>query len=151
MTSPSLSFHLTQELKLNAPLEKVWDALTSNIHQWWAFHVGPKDSVISLDGQVGGHFIERWGDGEGELYGIVTYLKKHQKITLEGGLGMAGPGLSKYSYTLEADGDATTLLLTHDCHGHRDPEVEQHYTEGWATLFGNLKGWCEEGVAAQAE
>ncbi len=146
----NLSFHIEQKITLNAPKEKVWAALTTEIGSWWGFHVGPDDSDITLDGRIGGQFIERWGDGEGELYATVTYLKKGDKITLEGGMGMSGPGFSKFSYTLkETDEETTELVLNHYCHGLPNADVEPSFVAGWQELLGkNLPAWVHEGNKA---
>ena len=146
---PNLSFHIEQAITLNAPPERVWRALTQEVGKWWGFHIGPNDSDITLDARVGGHFIERWGDGEGELYATVTFLRAGTKITLEGGMGMSGPGYSKFSYTLEPTDTGTELRLAHYCHGLRSDEVEGNYREGWQTLLGkNLPAWIHEGTVA---
>ena len=145
------NFHIVQELQLAASPERVWKSLTAEVGQWWGFHVGPNDSSITLDARVGGQFIERWGDGEGELYATATYVKKGVKITLEGGMGMAGPGYSKFSFTLEPSGETDTkVVLNHYCHGYRSEETETSYTEGWNELLGtHLKAWVEEGKVAE--
>jgi len=148
-TQPNLSFHLEQSITLDAPPQRVWTAITAEVASWWGHHIGPSDSDISLEGRVGGQFIERWGDGEGELYATVTFVRKGQKITLEGGMGMSGPGYSKFSYTLEASGSGTKLLLTHFCHGLRDPDAEASFREGWNELLTkNLPAWVHEGRSA---
>ncbi|MFK8002142.1 MAG: metalloregulator ArsR/SmtB family transcription factor [Polyangiales bacterium] len=142
----NLSFHIVQEITYAAPKEKVWAAITGDIAKWWGFHIGPNDSDISLDGRVGGLFIERWGDGEGELYGTVTHLRKGKKITLEGGMGLRGPGVSKYSFELEDDDAGTKFTLNHYCHGTRDADTQESFREGWNELLTkNLKKWVEDG------
>jgi len=136
----NLSFHIEQEISLRA----------TKVGRWWGHHIGPKDSTITLDARVGGYFIERWGDGEGELYATVTFMRLGEKITMEGGMGMSGPGYSKFSYALTEDGDTTTLKLSHYCHGHRDPEVRASFAEGWKELLeGNFSAWVHEGKAAE--
>jgi len=145
----NLAFHIEQEITLRADKAKVWKALTHDIAKWWGHHIGPKDSDISLDARVGGHFIERWGDGEGELYATVTFMRVGTKITLEGGMAMSGPGYSKFSYTLEESDGVTKLMLNHYCHGHRDPDVQASFAEGWKELLeGNLTAWIHDGKAA---
>lgn len=139
-------FEIAQELVIEAPREKVWKALTTEIGKWWAFHIGEAGSQITLEARLGGAFAERWGDGEGALWGTVTYLKVGERLRLEGALGMSGPGVNKYTYDLEDCDRGTTLKLTHFGFGQRDDEVEKDYTEGWQTLLGKyLTGWLIEG------
>ena len=151
MNNTNQSFHIEQELTYDTPIEKVWCALTRDVGQWWAFHIGPDDSTITIDPHPGGHFIERWGDGEGELYATVTHLRVGQKITLEGPMGMKGPGYSKFSYTLESCGeDGTKVMFNHYCHGYREAEVEQRFSEGWQVLLETyLRAWLEQGKPAK--
>ncbi len=147
---PTFSFHIEQSITLNAPPQRVWRAITHEIESWWGFHIGPNDSKITLEPRVGGHFIERWGDGEGELYATVTFMRTGKKITLEGGMGLGGPGVSKFSYALEAKGEGTELQFNHYCHGAANADVEASFREGWAALLGeSLPAWVHEGKVAE--
>ncbi|MFT7580632.1 MAG: DNA-binding transcriptional ArsR family regulator/uncharacterized protein YndB with AHSA1 [Myxococcota bacterium] len=155
MTTPTATsavqatFHILQENDYAATPDAVWGALTRDIGKWWGFHIGPDDSAITMDAHVGGQFIERWGDGEGELYATITFLKKGAKITLEGGMGMSGPGYSKFSFSLAPVGEGTRLTLNHYCHGQQTDTVEASFAEGWRELLGkHLRAWLEDGKAA---
>ena len=142
-------FEIAQELTINAPRDKVWKALTTDIGKWWAFHIGTEGSEVSLDARLGGSFTERWGDGEGALWGIVTFLSVGEKLRLEGALGLAGPGTNKYTYELEDTEGGTLLKLTHYAYGIRDEdtEAESRFTEGWKLLLGKcLPAWLEHGT-----
>ena len=151
----NLAFHIEQEITLRADRARVYKALTTEIGKWWAYHVAPEGmaSELALEPVVGGQFVERWGDGEGEHWGTITRIERGKKIVLEGGLGMAGPGHSKYSYVLEdsADQKSTVLKLSHFCFGYRDPEVRQNYVQGWTELLEKyLVAWVEDGRDAEA-
>jgi uncharacterized protein YndB with AHSA1/START domain len=145
------SFTILQELTIKAPRERVWQALTRDIGQWWAFRVNKEEpSTISLEPQLGGRFMERWGDDEGALWGVVTFLRKPQRLRLNGQLGMNRPVNSQYEYELEDVGGSTLLRLTHRCYGEQDPNWEQAHRQGWGTLLNTyLKRFLEQGLTHQ--
>ena len=141
------SFDIQQEVTFDATTEKVWAALTTDIGKWWAFRVGEEGSSITLEPRLGGHFVERWGDGEGTIWGTVVDFRLGKQLRLKGGLGMDGAGINDYKYELEAKGDKTLLKLSHHGIGYRDPKSEQNYREGWTTLLEkHLIAWLDKGV-----
>ena len=141
------NFEIVQSVEIRVPREKVWKALTTDIGRWWAFHLADEPSEVSLQPRLGGHFVERWGDGEGALWGVVTYLKAGDRLRLEGALGMTGPGHNRYTYDLEQTDTGTKVTVTHYCYGFTEPETEQMYKTGWEELFNTyLKGYLEDGA-----
>ncbi len=137
--------------------KKVWAALTNDIGRWWAVRLGEEGSSISLDPRLGGHFEERWGDGEGIVWGCVIDLRRGKRLRLNGNLGMTGAGTNDFTYELEEKGKNTLLKLSHHGIGYRDPETEENYRKGWITLFNDyLTPWLVDGktsaeVKAEAE
>jgi DNA-binding transcriptional ArsR family regulator/uncharacterized protein YndB with AHSA1/START domain len=139
------SFQLAQDIVINAPRERVWEALTTNIDQWWAFRLGEEGSTMSLEPKVGGQFVERWGDDEGALWGIVMYVKRPQVLRLNGPLGITTPVNSVYSYELHERGEATLIKLTHHAFGEPGPKWEEAHARGWNELLGKyLKAFVEQ-------
>lgn len=141
-------FEIVQEVELACSTEQLWRALTDDIEKWWAFHVGEEGSTISLDGHLGGHFEERWGEGEGVSWGEVIDLRRGRRLRLRGTLSMTGPAINDFTYELEGKGQKTTLKLTHHGSGYLDVKAEGDYTQGWVDLLdGYLRAWVEEGKA----
>ena len=145
MSATFHSFEIHQEVILNASRDQVWAALTSEIGKWWAYRVGAEGSSISLDARLGGRFEERWGDGNGVIWGEVVDLRKGERLRLRGNLGMGGAGSNDYVYDLEEKDGKTLVKLAHHAVGYRDPESEQSYTEGWKGLFELLAAWVHDG------
>ena len=140
------SFDIAQEVQLQASSEKVWAALTTEIGKWWAYRVGEEGSTLHLSATLGGTFEERWGDGEGVLWGEVIDLRKGKRLRLKGCLGMTGAGCNDYMYELEARDGGTLLKLSHHGLGYRDPETEANYRQGWVGLLQKyLPAWLKEG------
>ena len=142
------SFHIAQEVTIEAPREAVWKALTGNIGQWWAFRLTDESAEMSLDARIGGIFMEHRGNGEGAIWGTVIYLKKAEILRLSGPLGMIGRAVnSVYCYELEDRAGNTLIKLTHSAFGDIDPEHGPDHEKGWRTLLDTyLKGYLEDGA-----
>ena len=153
VSPPITEFRVAQEVVIDAPREKVWEALTSEIDQWWSkrLHHTIGESSLSLEPRVGGSFIERWGDDEGALWGTVIFIRKPEMLRLSGPLGMIeAPVMSVYSYELQDHGDGTLLKLMHHACGPIKPEWHAGYSAGWTELLGShLKEYVEQGKTRQ--
>ncbi len=145
------AFDIQQEFTLKASKDAVWNALTKNMSQWWAYRVGEQGSVIHFDPKLGGKFEERWGDGEGVTWGEVVEIRFGNKLRLKGSCGMTGAGVGDWCYEIEGKGDTTLLRLSHHGYGYRDPETGNNYTGGWQGLLdGHLRAWLESGTVCEA-
>jgi DNA-binding transcriptional ArsR family regulator len=141
------SFEIELEVTIDAPREKVYEALTRDIDMWWAYRLGgERKSNLHVEPKFGGRFYEDWGNGEGAVWGTIYYIKSPEEIRVNGPLGMKGAVNSDYSYVLEAKGDSTVLKLSHHATGLLDPESEQSFRHGWQELLGQfLKDYVETG------
>ncbi len=152
-TPPITEFRIAQDVVIDAPREKVWEALTSEIDRWWSkrLHHTVGESTLSLEPRLGGSFIERWGDHEGALWGTVIFIKKPEMLRLSGPLGMIeAPVMSVYSYELQDHGDGTLLNLLHHACGPIKPQWHAGYSAGWTELLGShLKAYVEQGKTRQ--
>ncbi|WLD91775.1 metalloregulator ArsR/SmtB family transcription factor [Alkalihalobacillus sp. AL-G] len=139
-------FQIEQEVSIQAPKERVFQALTEEIDNWWAFRLSDKDSKLVFEPNMDGRFYEDWGDGHGAVWGTVLYIKENEEIRLNGLLGMKGAVNSHYTYKLEEHGSSTVLKLTHDAVGLLDPEWEEAHRHGWVELLEKrLKEYVEKG------
>jgi DNA-binding transcriptional ArsR family regulator/uncharacterized protein YndB with AHSA1/START domain len=140
------SFQIEQEIVIEASRPKVFESLTKDINQWWAYRLCGQDSILSFEPKVGGRFVEDAGNGNGALWGVVTYINAPEEICLNGLLGMRGAVNSSYTYKLEEKGSSTILKLSHRATGLLDPDWEQSHSEGWKELLGQfLKEYVEKG------
>ncbi|SFA87058.1 MULTISPECIES: SRPBCC domain-containing protein [unclassified Bacillus (in: firmicutes)] len=139
------SFQIEQEITIEASRETVYKALTAEIDKWWTFRLGENESKLSIDPKINGLFFEDWGNGEGAVWGTITYLKENEEIRLNGILGMKGAVNSYYSYRLETVGNATVLKLSHEAIGFLEPHWEEAHKHGWNELLQqNLKTYIEK-------
>ncbi|WP_240468714.1 SRPBCC domain-containing protein [Gracilibacillus sp. YIM 98692] len=139
-------FRIEQEVTIHAPREKVFQALTENVGDWWEFRLAPEgeDSTFTFDPTPGGQFTENWRENEGAVWGNVYYVNAPEEIRLHGHLGMYGAVNSAYTYRLIEKGDATTLQLSHTASGVIEEGWEEDHTKGWQHLLGtSLKEYVE--------
>ena len=64
---------VTVEVEIEATAEVVWQALTTDIGEWWPrdFCVGDVER-FHLEPKLGGRMYEDWGDGGGLIWAVVT-------------------------------------------------------------------------------
>ncbi|WP_134701994.1 metalloregulator ArsR/SmtB family transcription factor [Ammoniphilus sp. YIM 78166] len=142
------SFQIEQEVVINVPRERVFQALTDEINEWWAIRLGTPDSKFTFEPKINGLFYEDWGNGQGSVWGTVIYFKEHEEIRLNGLLGMQGAVNSNYIYKLEERGNSTLLKLSHQAAGLLEPHWEEAHQQGWNELLGkHLKAYLEDGLS----
>ena len=135
------SFQIEQEILIDAPRKVIFDSLTKDINEWWT--LGTKGvqekGTLYFEPKLGGHFYEDWGNGQGIIWGIVTYFKELEEIRLNGPIGeMKGAVNSNYSFKLEEKGSSTVLKLSHQVVGLLEPQWEQNHRNGWNKLLQEL-------------
>lgn len=143
MTIEMGSFHIEQKIQLAASPEQVFGALTKDIDKWWKHRMN--GGAVSLEARVGGQFIERWGDGEGAIWGTVQRINRPDLLRLAGPLGMDRPVSAVYEYRLAEEDGGTCLSLSHRVVGDLNPEWEAMYNEGWRILLDHLHDWVVDG------
>lgn len=138
----------TFEVRIEAPKQSVWDALTEGINAWWLpdFHMMGADSVVRFEARAGGQLIEERADGSGLLWYTVsmctpgTCLYMHSFTAPEWG----GPHTTLLKLALEEDSGATVLRVTDSLVGHVTDSTANTMQEGWTQLF-------SEGLKAHLE
>lgn len=139
---------IEQQITIDAPPAKVFEALTKRISAWWGapylIAQGARDLIV--EPKIGGRVYEDWGAGAGALWATVTGLKKNEHIEWTGRIGMGGAVVGVVAYNLEPKGKGTLLKLTHRAAGEVTPDTERNYGGGWQDLLGTrLRGFVERG------
>jgi uncharacterized protein YndB with AHSA1/START domain len=138
------SFHVEQEVLIEAPRARVWAALMDP-ESWWKHRFDGPPCRLVLEARPGGRFYQAWPGEEGAVFGHVTFLKSPEVIRLSGPLGMTTPVSSVYEWRLEDLGEATMLKLSHRVVGLLDEEYAQNHEQGWRVLWEGLKALAERG------
>jgi hypothetical protein len=99
-----------------------------------------------MEGHAGGRFYREWGEGNAELYGLVTVFKPGRHLRLVGSIGVAHAITSVVDFELEAEGEGARVRLTHRISGEVIDEEIADFAAGWEDELGSLKRWVETGV-----
>ena len=138
---------IAQTIRLSAPPERVFEALTKNVARWWSHvtydHNGRPD--LRIEPAAGGRFIEVQGTSE-RLYGIVTRIEPPSLLHLEGGMGMDGCIFGTIQFEITAGDQGSELRLSHTVMGVYDKAAVEMYRGGWRSLLEDgLKSYVENG------
>jgi DNA-binding transcriptional ArsR family regulator/uncharacterized protein YndB with AHSA1/START domain len=142
---------IESELRIGAPPERVFRALTEEQHEWYPYNYGgERVRTIVFEPRVGGGCYEDWGDGAGHFYGTVTHYDPPRAFTLRGGL--AGSTVLDNAFTLVAQPDGSTIVQhSMTAFGDlTDDEVHGIRVHGNLALFeDHLRAWVEQGIAVE--
>jgi DNA-binding transcriptional ArsR family regulator/uncharacterized protein YndB with AHSA1/START domain len=75
------------EVRLAAPRERVFEAITVRFGEWWPHRIHEGATVI-FEPRLGGRCYEEWGGGAGALYAEVTHLEPPSRLCLRGPWGL---------------------------------------------------------------
>lgn len=149
--SPAVGvLHIEQEVTIEAPPERVFDALTKDVSAWWGephMYDEARAKDIRLNPVLGGEFYEDWGGGEGATYATVTLVRRPERLRMSGAMGMSGAVAGIIDIQLTPHGRGTVVRLAHRAVGEVTDETRAGYSRGWAVLMQErLKGYVERGV-----
>ena len=138
------------EISIDAPIERVWQALTEETNAWWLpdFHMVGEGSTVTLDTQAGGGLVEHLEGGGSLLWYTVHWCQPQNYVLYLVGhtdADWGGPATSHLKLMLVPRGaDGCTLQVTDSRHGHVDEENVRSLQEGWTQLFRDgLKQFAE--------
>ena len=127
------------ERTYNAPIEKVWNALTDKDQmKKWYFDLAEFKSIVGFEFQ----FYGQGHKGEQYLHLCkVTQVIPGKKISYTWRYDKY-EGVSEVSFELFAEGDKTRLKLTHEgleTFPSNNPDfAKQSFSDGWTMLIGTL-------------
>lgn len=99
------------ELRFNAPAERVFAALIEETAEWFPHTYGGNRVVrLVTEPRAGGLFYEDWGDGRGHVYSLIQEWDPPHTYTTRAWLGL-GVSLDTET-TIEADGDECVLRVS---------------------------------------
>lgn len=137
VTTPTIELlHIELEIPLNFAPQIVFKALTQDIDVWWDKEYSTiKRGKVVLEAEPGKRFYEDWGNGNGAVVGIVTYIEKDKVLEIEGHLGMDKPAQGLLRFELVPQGTATLLKVTHRATGIIRSYAIHVFAQGWKNLF----------------
>jgi uncharacterized protein YndB with AHSA1/START domain len=147
---PGGAIQVELELRIESPLEEVWQALVHDAGSWWHkdFFVTKEPEAFVLEPRLGGKVYEDCGDGTGFVWFTVEGIQPPDYLYLVGHVRppYGGPCTSLVEVRLSAEADsATRLMISDTVHGYVSDKMATSLDEGWKLLFGNLKAFVERG------
>lgn len=142
----------TVEVAIDAPRERVWEALTSRASDWWHkdYYTGAAPRGFVFEAKLGGRVYEDWGEGEGAVWYTVVGLKRGESLSMEGTTVCGPKGLETIfdRVTLSDRPGGTLLRMESRAMGIIGDDFGLLTEKGWTLLFGTcLKNYVERGVA----
>jgi len=119
-------FTVENAVLIPASPERVWQAMTADIDQWW-----PKDhswwgkaATLSIDARAGGCFCEIAGAQQAQHLQVV-FVDPQKTLRMTGGLGpMQGMGLHGVAeWTLQAEGTSTRVTWRYRAGGYSPDDL----------------------------
>ena len=134
------------EVRVEAPPERVFEALTRDLDAWWPFRFR-KDGKMILECHVGGRCFEDWGDGQGAHHGIVVWWEPPTKYAASSPGAMTREFQSYDVATVIPDGSGSIYRKSLTLWGSVPDEVEKMFRDGSrAILEQHLKAYLEQGL-----
>jgi uncharacterized protein YndB with AHSA1/START domain len=140
------------ELLYTVSVERLWDALTREIADWWPAEFychdagGAASRQMRLEPWPGGRLWEDWGEQGGLLWAQVLQVTPRQRLELSGTLSPAfgGPAVWCTSFQFDVVSDCARLRFADCGTGRLSEELLEHKERGWRFLLdGALRAWCE--------
>ncbi len=130
---------VTMDIAINAPIDRVWTALTMDVGQWWPhdFLVAADPLAMQFEPRLGGRLFEEGTRGGGVIWYTVYGITPGECIDLVGQLSPAfgGPAQSLLRLALREQGTQTILSLTDAVVGNVGPKSEASLGDGWRAIF----------------
>jgi|SRR5579859_3791907 len=141
---------IDQTITIAARPERVWQALTSEIANWWGqpyLRDAERSRGMVIEQQVGGRLMESWGDqGVGYLIGHVVEWLPPQRLACTW-MEKEWAGISTFvSIELAPDGQQTQVRLLHEGFERLPDGAHQRlgFDQGWADLLNRCKRYVED-------
>ena len=141
----------TMEVEIDAPVARVWKALTRQASSWWhpGFFSRPGAKAFVIEPHVGGRAYEDCGDGQGLVWYTVIGLAENELLQLMGDLDAAygGPARLHTTFRLREEGKGTVVRLEECAFGRVKEGTRDSLEKGWKMLLeGCLKVFAETGA-----
>ena len=143
-------FELDYSIQINATRQRVFDALTTDVHRWWPHTVSETPHQIVLEPQIGGRFMELFDDaGRGVLYGVVEIYDPPATLRIRGSVGMGRAVNLFWTITLEDTGGGCRVREQCRASGDTTERLMEGMRRGTEEEYEVLRRWVEEGVAVR--
>lgn len=137
MDLQNLTLDIEQHIKVNAPIDKVFEGLLSQLTD--------RGTVpLRLERWPGGRWFRDLGEGVGHWWGFVQVIKPPTLLELHGPLFMSYPVAGHVQFRLAEVAGGTEITLRHRAVGLIEDAHRKGAGTGWGQILSNAKRDCEK-------
>ncbi|HEU5351432.1 MAG TPA: SRPBCC domain-containing protein [Terracidiphilus sp.] len=138
-----LKLSVTQEIRVDAPIDVTFDAL---LEQLGPGNERPDGEAMpfKLEAWPGGRWYRDLGDRNGHFWAVVQAIKRPTLLELSGPLFMSYPVANNVQYRLRRDGEGTVIEFHHLGLGLIDETHRKGVVAGWSYILGQAKKRAEQ-------
>lgn len=132
---------------IDAPQDIVWQKGLHEVNSWWKSNLHESSLGVFIEPWIGGRFWQKYDeDGNGVLYGTVSYINAPKALHLTNAFGMAGVSVWTNTWRLFPQNDGTLFQYTNQILS----ELPERYMSGrykalTRELLKTLKDYVEQG------
>jgi hypothetical protein len=141
-TATDLIVTITEEIRVNAPLEVTFDALLEELGKAHAVD-GDKPMPMKLEAWPGGRWYRDLGDDNGHLWGHVQAIKRPTLLEFTGPLFMSFAAANNVQYRLAPVDGGTLITFKHSAMGVIPEEQRAGMLKGWADWHERVRKGAE--------
>ena len=137
-----LTLNITQEIRVQAPLETTFAAL---LEQLGPANERPDGTPMpfQLEAFPGGRWFRDLGDGNGHFWGSVQAIKRPTLLEISGPLFMSYPVVNNLQYRLSEEGGETVIRFCHSGFGLIQDDHKKGVTGGWSHMHEQVRKRAE--------
>lgn len=128
-----LTLTVTQEIRVNAPLETTFDALLEQLSSASERPDGTP-MPLKLEPWPGGRWFRDLGDGNGHYWATVQAINRPTLLEFAGPLFMSYPVANNVQYRLSQEGSETVIRFRHAGFGLIQDDHRKNVTTGWSYI-----------------
>jgi hypothetical protein len=138
----NLTFSITLETRVLAPLDKTFAALLEQVGPGFENLEG-KSMNMKIEAWPGGRWYRDLGDGNGHLWGHVQAIKRPTLLEFSGPLFMSYAVANNIQYRVSEIEGGTLITLHHFALGALPPDLKQGMTQGWTHMLEAIRKRAE--------
>jgi len=144
-----LTLSITQEIRVNAPVEATFAALLDQLGPYSEMPDGTP-MPMKLEPWPGGRWFRDLGNGNGHYWALVQAIKKPTLLEFSGPLMMSYPVANNVQYRLSEENGVTVIKFRHSGFGLIQEEHKSGVNTGWSFIHDCVRKRAESGRCKSA-
>jgi hypothetical protein len=141
-TLEDITFTLTQDIHVNAPLDITFAALLEQLGPGNQDTNG-KSLSLKIEPWPGGRWYRDMGDGNGHLWAHVQAIKRPSLLEFSGPMFASFPLVNNVQYRLKEVEGGTLIAFRHTALGLLTPEHKLEMPKGWGHMHNRVRQLAE--------